>query len=596
MGSLAQFEVKELIGKGHYSEVYRAIAKEDNSNVALKRVQIFDMDSASRKLCQTEAYLLQTFDHPNIIKYVETFVEQNELFIVMEFAQGGDLSQLIAAKRQGGTYFDEREIWKFFYDICGGLKYMHSLRVMHRDIKPANVYIDQRGVLKLGDLGLARYFSALSEQAFSMVGTPYYMSPEMVNGQPYSFNSDLWSLGCLLYELANLVPPFHGAHLNYYLLGQKINSCDYEPIQPHYSPQLRELVFRLIQVDPASRISANDALDFATRILMGRVHEFEILGSIGRGKYSEVHPTRRRETNETVALKKVQIFDMETEARKECITEVDLLRSLHHPNIINYIDSFVEESELYIVLELADVGDLSHLTRFMLESNNQFTELQIWAIFIQICEAVLHMHECRIMHRDIKPSNVFITSSGVVKLGDLGLGRYFSSKTNRAYSVVGTPYYMSPEVINNNGYDFKSDIWSLGCLLYELATLRSPFQTDGVNYYLLGKIIRSCQYPPVPETFSTTLSSLVQKMIQSRTEDRLDIFEVHNIGWGQLASLLNEQGVDLSAVDPLIAVAEVVEDMVTKFPKSMIESQFGSQVSSDELMQSTRQFPNTESE
>ena len=172
----------------------------------------------------------------------------------------------------------------------------------------------------------------------------------------------------------------------------------------------------------------------------GSLEDYVVEKAIGRGHFSVVHRAVRKSNQHRVALKKVQIFDMmDAKARDRCLKEVHLLRTLpKHPCIITYLDSFIDNNELYIIFEWAEHGDLRRLLRRAQESQASLQERQIWGYFTQVCDGVRHMHEARVMHRDIKPANIFLAANGCVKLGDLGLGRAFSSQTYQANSKVGT--------------------------------------------------------------------------------------------------------------------------------------------------------------
>ncbi|GMF24561.1 unnamed protein product [Phytophthora fragariaefolia] len=160
------------------------------------------------------------------------------------------------------------------------------------------------------------------------------------------------------------------------------------------------------------------------------------------------------------------------------------------------------------------------------EKGVRFDERTIWRYFTQLCGALLYLHQARIMHRDLKPANIFLTLKGVVKVGDLGLGRYLSENTVEARSKVGTPLYMSPEVLRGESYDWKSDVWSMGCILYELAMLRSPFKSEGLNLVGLFQKINKGYYEEIPEVYSDHLRGLVKRMISLTASDRPSVQEV----------------------------------------------------------------------
>ena len=143
----------------------------------------------------------------------------------MEYCEGGDISQLINNYKKKGEYIPEEIIWKIFTQV---LKAVHAIHnhlqgtIIHRDIKPSNVFIDKNSNIKLGDFGLSRILTHESSFAYSHVGTPYYMSPEQIEETKYNEKSDIWSLGCLLYEMAALRPPFQAK--NQIMLGMRIKS------------------------------------------------------------------------------------------------------------------------------------------------------------------------------------------------------------------------------------------------------------------------------------------------------------------------------------------------------------------------------------
>ena len=233
------------------------------------------------------------------------------------------------------------------------------------------------------------------------------------------------------------------------------------------------------------------------------------LSCIGRGTQGSCHAVRHLEEGNTYVMKRMHII--EPEARRTALLEAEMLRRLQHTAIIGYRDTFVDGEYLCIVMEYAEGGDLaSRIARAGAE--RPFSEEQILQWLAQLTLALAHVHERGVLHRDLKTHNVFLTSGGHVKLGDFGISKVLGTHERQLTdTVIGTPYYMSPELFRGEEYGAKADVWALGCVTYELAARRRAFQSPNLNS-LSMRVMRG-EHGPLPPMYSTGLLDLVKSLL-----------------------------------------------------------------------------------
>ncbi|XP_020754638.2 serine/threonine-protein kinase Nek5 [Odocoileus virginianus] len=252
-----QYDVIEAIGEGAFGKAYLAKRKTDSEHCVIKEINFEKMPVQEKEASKKEVILLAKMKHPNIVTFFSSFQENNRLFIVMEYCDGGDLMKRI--RRQRGVLFSEDQILSWFVQISLGLKHIHDRKVLHRDIKTQNIFLSKNGmVAKLGDFGIARVLNNTMELARTCVGTPYYLSPEICQNKPYNNKTDIWSLGCVLYELCTLRHPFEANNLQQLVL--KICQAHLPPISPRFSHDLQFLISQLFEVSPRDRPSINSIL------------------------------------------------------------------------------------------------------------------------------------------------------------------------------------------------------------------------------------------------------------------------------------------------------------------------------------------------
>lgn len=251
---------------------------------------------------------------------------------------------------------------------------------------------------------------------------------------------------------------------------------------------------------------------------------------------------KRKSDDQILVWKELDYGNMTDKEKKQLVSEVNILRDLKHQHIVRYYDRIIDKknTKIYIIMEYWEGGDISQLIKKCKEKNQYLPEDQIWKIFTQI---ILALHEChgretgKILHRDIKPGNLFLDLNNNVKLGDFGLSRIMGKESLYAYTNVGTPYYMSPEQINEQKYNEKSDIWSTGCILYEIASLRPPF--EATTQMALALKIKEGKFNRLPKIYSEELWRVITLMLSPEKEKRPAVEDLLN--FPQISMRLREK-------------------------------------------------------
>ncbi|XP_052442742.1 serine/threonine-protein kinase Nek1 isoform X5 [Carassius gibelio] len=252
-----KYERLKKIGEGSFGKAILVKSRTDGRQYVIKEIGISRMSNKERQESRKEVAVLANMSHPNIVQYKESFEESGCLYIVMDYCEGGDLFKKI--NNQRGTLFPEEQILDWLVQICLALKHVHDRKILHRDIKSQNIFLTKDGTIQLGDFGIARVLNSTVELARTCIGTPYYLSPEICENKPYNNKSDIWALGCVLYEMCTLKHAFEAGNMKNLVL--KIIRGSYPPVSVHYSQDLRSLLAQLFKRNPRERPSVSAILD-----------------------------------------------------------------------------------------------------------------------------------------------------------------------------------------------------------------------------------------------------------------------------------------------------------------------------------------------
>ncbi|NP_001339953.1 serine/threonine-protein kinase Nek11 isoform 8 [Homo sapiens] len=254
-----RYVLQQKLGSGSFGTVYLVSdkkAKRGEELKVLKEISVGELNPNETVQANLEAQLLSKLDHPAIVKFHASFVEQDNFCIITEYCEGRDLDDKIQEYKQAGKIFPENQIIEWFIQLLLGVDYMHERRILHRDLKSKNVFL-KNNLLKI-DFGVSRLLMGSCDLATTLTGTPHYMSPEALKHQGYDTKSDIWSLACILYEMCCMNHAFAGS--NFLSIVLKIVEGDTPSLPERYPKELNAIMESMLNKNPSLRPSAIEIL------------------------------------------------------------------------------------------------------------------------------------------------------------------------------------------------------------------------------------------------------------------------------------------------------------------------------------------------
>lgn len=534
-----RYEILQRLGQGGMGAVYKAHDRELDRIIAIKiiRRNVVSSPTAIRRLKQ-ELLLARQIAHKNVVRVFDLGVAEGTRFITMEFVEGENLRTLL--QRRGKLRVEEAVA--IMKQVAEGLQAAHAEDVIHRDLKPANIMAGADGRTRILDFGLARPFEETGITRTGIVlGTPDYMSPEQALGKAVDSRSDIFAFGVISYELlSGLLPYTAETPIEAFMVRTRERAMSIDAFEPALPKNLARLVMRCLELNSADRYqSAQEILDDLDgrpgdaasirpprrgTILPGSMlgSRYRIEAEAGSGGMGKVYRATDVELNRTVALKIVNpdlANDGETLERLK--QEISLASRISHRNVLRIHDLGEANGLRFVSMAWVDGEDLSQLIR----RSAPLPEARIVELASEICRGLEAAHAEGIVHLDLKPTNILLDSAGHASIADFGIAHVLDSQSGRAQNrpgeIPGTPRYMSPEQVEGKPLDARSDIYSLGLILYEMATGNIPFKDDSVFQTMAQRVTDRASSPKLLNpAISNALAACILRCLERRPDER----------------------------------------------------------------------------